>query len=121
MPVFGSKTPMLVLPLPSQSATTGSIALLPKPVAQISTVQPSKSPLPLASRNHWPVLGRKTPILAIKGLLAVWLSKVAVQLLLTLMLTLMVAVVALQPVPVQLTKLEFVAAAAVSTTVVPLL
>jgi hypothetical protein len=66
------------------------------------------------------VLGRKTPILAIKGLVVVWLSKVAVQLLLALMLTLMVAVVALQPVPIQLTNLEFVAAEAVSATVVPL-
>ena len=55
--------------------------------------------------------------MAVKGF---WLSNVAVQLVLTLMLTLIVALVALQPVPVQLTNVEFVAGAAVSATVAPL-
>jgi hypothetical protein len=66
------------------------------------------------------VLGRNTPILAVKGLFFGWLLYVAVQLRLILMLTLIVAVLALQPVPVQLTNVEFVAGAAVSTTVAPL-
>ena len=55
--------------------------------------------------------------MAVKGL---WLSNVAVQLVLALMLRLIVALVALQPVPVQLTNVEFVAGAAVSATVAPL-
>jgi len=80
-------------------------------------VQLSNIPLPSESKNHWPVLGRNTPILAVKGF---WLLNVAVQLLLILMLTLIVAVLALQPLPVQLTNVEFVAGAAVSTTVAPL-
>ena len=65
------------------------------------------------------MLGRNTPILAVEGLSFDWLY-VAVQLLLTLMLTLIVAVLALQPIPVQLTNVEFVAGAAVSATVAPL-
>ena len=64
------------------------------------------------------MLGRNTPILAAKE---AWLLNVAVQLVLALMLTLIVALVALQPVPVQLTNVESVAAAAVSETVAPLL
>ena len=66
------------------------------------------------------MLGRNTPILAVEGLSFDWLLYVAVQLLLILMLTLIVAVLALQPVPVQLTNVEFVAGAAVSATVAPL-
>ena len=78
----------------------------------------SNIPLPLESKNHCPVLGRKTPILAIRGLVVV--SKVAVQFLLALILTLRVAVVAVQPVPVQLTNSDFAAGAAVSITVASL-
>ncbi len=39
---------------------------------QVSTTHTSNNPLPLKSRNHWPVLGRNRPILAAKELV-VWL------------------------------------------------
>src|SRR5712692_9771742 len=60
-PVLGRKTPGADFPLPSQSPTTARSSTSPKGPRHLSTIQPSHCPLPLKSRNHWPVLGRKTP------------------------------------------------------------
>jgi len=49
---------------PHHFPTTGRSPALPKAATQTSAVQPSIRPLPFLSKNHSPVLGRNTPILA---------------------------------------------------------
>src|SRR5215813_10528476 len=61
-PVEGRKTPMYDLPVPVQSPATGRSPAIPNEPRQLSTLQPSHLPLPLRSRNHSPVEGRKTPM-----------------------------------------------------------
>src|SRR3989442_15677503 len=64
-PELGSNTPTLAVPVPVQSPTTGRSPEIPKGPRQPSTVQGSNCPLPLRSSFHRPVLGPKTPILAV--------------------------------------------------------
>src|SRR4249920_307439 len=61
-PVLGRKTPILTSPVPFQSPATGRSPLPPNCSIHLSTPHPSHWPLPLMSRNHSPVLGRKTPM-----------------------------------------------------------
>src|SRR6266850_3860594 len=60
-PMLGSKIPRFATPALFQSPTTGRSPAIPKGPRHLSTVQSSHCPLPLRSRNHWPVLGRKSP------------------------------------------------------------
>src|SRR2546425_4330324 len=64
-PVLGSKTPTVAVPVPVQSPATGRSPEIPKGPRQPSTVQESTCPLPLRSSFHRPVLGSKTPTLAV--------------------------------------------------------
>src|SRR4030095_8811299 len=63
IPVLGRKTPILTLLVPSQSPTIGRSPRLPNGPRIVSFGEPSHLPLPFRSKNHSPVLGRKTPIL----------------------------------------------------------
>lgn len=49
---------------PHHFPTTGRSPVLPKERMQVSTTQASSCPLPFLSKNHSPVLGRKTPTIA---------------------------------------------------------
>src|SRR5688500_19346914 len=60
-PVDGRKTPILVLPVPFQSPATGISPGTPKDATQRSFLHLFHLRLPLRSRNHSPVLGRKNP------------------------------------------------------------
>src|SRR6516164_11524175 len=62
IPVLGRKMPILTLPVPSQSPTTGKSPLVPKRLMHLSVVQPSHIPFPLRSRYQVPYLGKKSPI-----------------------------------------------------------
>src|SRR5712692_1274242 len=60
-PLLRSKIPRVATAVLFQSPATGRSPAIPKGPRHLSTVQSSHCPLPLKSRNHWPVLGRKTP------------------------------------------------------------
>src|SRR5262249_47445687 len=65
LPVLGVNTPMRVSPIPAQFPTTGLSVEVPNGPRLASMLPRSSSPLPLISRNHFPVLGRKIPIPAV--------------------------------------------------------
>src|SRR5512143_514126 len=113
-PVAALNVPVLLAPLPLQLPTTGKSSGWPKAVIQLSTPQPSHWPLPLRSKNHSPVLGRKTPIFVATEGVAL---KVAVQ----LVEEVRVIEPLVQPLPLQPVNVEPAAGVATRATTVPLL
>ena len=56
IPVLGRKTPIFILPVLSQSPTTGKSPLFPNRPRHLSTLQPSHFPFPLLSKYHCPLV-----------------------------------------------------------------
>src|SRR5689334_15366998 len=65
IPVLGRKTPILTLPVPSQSPAIGRSPLVPNCPRHLSLVQPSHFSFPLRSRYHVPFLETKSAISSI--------------------------------------------------------